>query len=95
MEEETKELLTSWCHGCGKHIEVESRFDNEDGLTAMPTAYFTKEEYEKQFEEITGEKPVGVKKENARFGHLSYDDVGIEEAKKHLLQPVEYWVNEY
>lgn len=95
-----KKSTKAKCKICGE-VEVQDFWQDEETI-AVPTAICPTiqdlEEYYKQFEgksyeELTGNKiEENFTKEFITPSHESIDDVGFEEAQKHILEPIECWV---
>ena len=91
------------CKICGE-VEVKDFWQDEQSIS-VPTAiaptiedlgkYY--EQFEgKTYEELTGNKiEESFTKEFIQPSHESIDDVGFEEAKKHILEPIECWVEDF
>ena len=93
--------IKAQCKICGE-IEVPPDFWEYDGsgFSVATEVYPTLEDVEKwywefegkSYEEVTGNKlEESVEKTFGEFSHESPDDIGWEEAKKHLLEPIEVW----
>lgn len=88
------------CKICGE-VEVQD-FWQDDQFISIPTAICPTladvNEYYEQFngdnyEEATGKKiEESFEKQRMQPSHESFDDVGFEEAKKHIIDPIECWV---
>ena len=88
------------CIICGE-VEVQD-FWQDESFILIPTAICPTlkdvDEYYKQFDGKGYEETTGVKLEDGfekgmvQPSHMSPDDMGFEEAKKHILEPIECWI---
>ncbi len=92
--------LKAKCKICGE-VEIPSHFEGYDGEISVPVAFaktlkdldkWYKKEMGASYEKTTGNKiKDSFEKTFIEPSHESFDDVGFEEAKKHLLEPILVW----
>ena len=96
-------MVKAKCIVCGE-VDVEVFYRDECAISIpveiCPTLKDVGKYYKKlngsSYEESTGSKLKGsFEKCFIEPSHESFDDVGYEEAKKHILEPIECWVENY
>lgn len=97
----TKEIKAK-CKICGEIKISINHFEGYDGEISIPielcptlkeVGKYCEDIFGETYEKITGNKiEKSFEKRIVELSHESLDDVGLEEAKKHILEPLECWV---